>query len=314
MTTVSVIVPAYNTSQYITKCLDSIVSQTLRDMEIICIDDGSVDSTPIILDDYSRRDSRIKVIHVPNGGVSKARNIGLDLAKGKYISFVDSDDVISPNMFEKMVEVAENDKYDIVQYALEEGGEDRVLNGKEEIIYSFMTGVIFKSVWSKLFNRKVIEHVSFPIGETFAEDYMFTLKALEKAERVTLKKEVMYEYVDRNDSATKKEPNDKEYYFFSVLDHMEEVCKGSRRLEEYYGYLNTKETITFLTRFIGHKDVKAETIDKLKSRVRKCSKGYFHNPLLTNKEIIQVFVASKVPNLYINTVLILKRIRGVLCE
>ena len=143
---------------------------------------------------------------------------------------------------------------------------------------------------------------------------MFTLKALEKAERVTLKKEVMYEYVDRNDSATKKEPNDKEYYFFSVLDHMEEVCKGSRRLEEYYGYLNTKETITFLTRFIGHKDVKAETIDKLKSRVRKCSKGYFHNPLLTNKEIIQVFVASKVPNLYINTVLTLKRIRGVLCE
>ena len=196
MATVSVIVPAYKTSQYITNCLDSIVSQTLKDIEIICIDDGSVDSTPFILDEYSKRDSRIKVLHVPNGGVSKARNIGLDLAKDKYISFVDSDDVISPDMLEKMVE----------------------------------------------------------------------------------------------------------------------VCKGSRRLEEYYGYLNTKETITFLTRFIGHKDVKAETIDKLKSRVRKCSKGYFHNPLLTNKEIIQVFVASKVPNLYINTVLTLKRIRGVLCE
>ena len=92
MAIVSVIVPAFNTSQYISKCLDSIIGQTLRDIEIICIDDGSVDSTPIILDDYSRRDSRIKVIHVPNGGVSKARNIGLDVAKGEYISFVDAEE------------------------------------------------------------------------------------------------------------------------------------------------------------------------------------------------------------------------------
>ena len=314
MAIVSVIVPAFNTSQYISKCLDSIIGQTLRDIEIICIDDGSVDSTPIILDDYSRRDSRIKVIHVPNGGVSKARNIGLDVAKGEYISFVDSDDVISPDMLENMVKVARIDNSDIVQNALEEGGMDRVLDCKEDIIYSFLTGSIYKSVWSKLYKRNVIEGVSFPEGEGFAEDYMFSILSLENAERVSLRKEVTYEYVEHSDSATKKEPHDKEYYFFSVLDHVGEVVKGSRKLEEYYGYLNTKETITFLTRFIGHKDVKSETIDKLKSRIRICSKGSFHNPLLTNKEKIQVFVASKVPNLYINTVLILKRIRGVLCE
>lgn len=181
-----------------------------------------------------------------------------------------------------------------------------------EIIYSFMRDIIFKSVWSKLFNRRFIEDVTFPAGETFAEDYMFSILSLENAEIVSLRKEVMYEYVDRDDSATKKESHDKEYYFFSVLDHVGEVVKGSDKLEEYYDYLNTKESIRFLTRFIGHKDVKSETIDKFKSRIRICSKGSFHNPLLTNKEKIQVFVASKVPNLYTDTVLILKRIRGII--
>ena len=312
MVIVSVIVPAFNTSQYISKCLDSIIGQTLRDIEIICIDDGSVDSTPIILDDYSRRDSRIKVIHVPNGGVSKARNIGLDIAKGEYISFVDSDDVISPDMLENMVKVARIDNSDIVQNALEEGGMDRVLDCKEDIIYSFLTGSIYKSVWSKLYKRNVIEGVSFPEGEGFAEDYMFSILSLENAERVSLRKEVTYEYVEHSDSATKKEPHDKEYYFFSVLDHVGEVVKGSDKLEEYYDYLNTKESIRFLTRFIGHKDVKKDTLDKLKIRLKKCAEGYFRNPLLSNVEKMQVFVASKVPNLYTVTVLILKRIRGII--
>ncbi|MGN1190478.1 MAG: glycosyltransferase family 2 protein, partial [Candidatus Ornithospirochaeta sp.] len=263
MAIVSVIVPAYNTSKYISKCLDSIINQTLRDIEIICVDDGSVDSTPLILDEYSRRDSRVKVIHVPNGGVSKARNIGLSIAQGEFIAFVDSDDTISPEMLEKMVETAENNESDIVQNALEEGEEDRALEGKEEIIYALMSGSVSKSVWSKLFNRRVLDSVYFPEGEVFAEDFMFSLKALEKARRVDLKKEVYYQYIDRSDSATKKEPNDKEMYFFSVLEYMGEVVKGNDRLEAYYRDLNTKETITFITRFIGHKDVSASSIESL---------------------------------------------------
>lgn len=310
MAVVSVIVPAYNTGTYISRCLDSIVNQTLEDIEIICIDDGSVDSTPDILDDYARKDSRIRVEHVPNGGVSKARNIGLAIAQGEFVSFVDSDDFILPDMLEKIVGMARRNGSDIVQCALEEGCEDRTIYGKDEIILGFMSGTISKSVCSKLFTRKVVDGVFFSAGESFAEDFMFSIKTLEKTEVITLNKEVMYEYVDRFDSATKSAPNDKEMYFFSVLDYLWEVVKGNRKLEVYYNNLNLKETITFLTRFVGHEDVSETSINKLKTRLKECSKGYIHNPLLSKIEKAQVFVASKWPNMYVRLVLMLKRLRG----
>ena len=95
---VSVIIPAYNIERYISRCLDSIMAQTYNNLEIIVIDDGSKDQTAEILDDYQKRDSRIIVVHKENGGVSSARNNGLDIATGDYISFVDGDDLIESNM------------------------------------------------------------------------------------------------------------------------------------------------------------------------------------------------------------------------
>ena len=110
---VSVIIPAYNIERYISRCLDSIMAQTYNNLEIIVIDDGSKDQTAEILDDYQKRDSRIIVVHKENGGVSSARNNGLDIATGDYISFVDGDDLIESNMYEILVKILEKEKTDI---------------------------------------------------------------------------------------------------------------------------------------------------------------------------------------------------------
>ena len=100
---VSVIIPAYNIEDYIGRCLDSVLSQTYKNLEIIVIDDGSSDRTGEILDDYEKKNHRMKVIHKENGGVSSARNIGIDRANGDYIGFVDGDDRVDPKLFETLV-------------------------------------------------------------------------------------------------------------------------------------------------------------------------------------------------------------------
>ncbi|MCF0156053.1 MAG: glycosyltransferase, partial [Veillonella sp.] len=114
MSKISVIVPIYNVEPYIHQCVDSIINQTYKDLEIILVDDGSPDNCGKICDEYAAKDDRVKVIHRPNGGLSAARNSGLDVATGEYIAFVDSDDYIACNMYSDMMEFMLKHKLDIV--------------------------------------------------------------------------------------------------------------------------------------------------------------------------------------------------------
>lgn len=111
---ISIIVPIYNVEKYLPKCIESIINQTYTDLEILLIDDGSTDNSGLICDKYASIDNRIRVIHKKNGGLSDARNVGLDICKGKYISFIDSDDYIELTMYEKMIKIMINQKVDIV--------------------------------------------------------------------------------------------------------------------------------------------------------------------------------------------------------
>ena len=116
MPKVSVVVPVYNVDTFLHKCLDSIAEQTLRDIEIVCIDDGSTDNCPQILDEYARKDPRFIVIHKKNEGYGKAMNVGIDRAHGKYIGIVESDDYILPEMYQILYETAEAYQLDAVSY------------------------------------------------------------------------------------------------------------------------------------------------------------------------------------------------------
>jgi len=112
---VSVVIPVCNVEQYLPECLDSALAQTLQDIEIICVDDGSTDGSPRILDDYARKDSRIKVIHKPNAGYGHTMNVGLDAATGEYFAILESDDIIKPNMYETLYRMARQHSLDVIK-------------------------------------------------------------------------------------------------------------------------------------------------------------------------------------------------------
>ena len=170
--TVSIIVPVYNVKEYLPRCLDSLISQTLKSIEIIAIDDGATDESSFVLDSYASKDERIRVIHVSNGGVSKARNIGLDASKGDYIGFVDPDDYVDLNMLSTMVKVADEHKVDCVQCVFDivkdhgELLEAGVSIGVKEYslpdsVTALMRQEILHSVCVKVYRRSAISTIRF---------------------------------------------------------------------------------------------------------------------------------------------------------
>lgn len=141
---VSIVIPIYNVERYLRQCLDSVVNQTLKDIEIICVDDGSTDSSPDIIKEYVDKDPRVKVITKPNSGYGNSMNRGFDMAEGEYIGIVESDDYADPDMFEKLYEVASANDLDVVKsgfYFYYSIPEER--NEKVEIVSKSRAGVTF---------------------------------------------------------------------------------------------------------------------------------------------------------------------------
>ena len=219
---VSVIVPVYNTGKYLYECLDSIINQSLKDIEIICVDDGSTDNSLEILEEYAKKDSRVKVYSNENKGLSIARNLGMEHANGKYIGFVDSDDYVDEFMFEKMyISCEQNDldlaickislfddetgevNNDLNYYNLEvfDGFEKEVFNSDDTTKFTLD---IVVNVYNKLYRKSLLEDnsISFPPHLIF-EDEIFFIKTYLNAKRISLVNEFLYHYrVNREGSIT----------------------------------------------------------------------------------------------------------------
>lgn len=187
---VSVIVAVYNIESYVERCIKSIISQTYKNLEIILVDDGSTDKSGIICDEFAKTDSRIKVIHKPNGGLSDARNAALEIASGDYIGFVDGDDWIDADMYYQMVTSLweKNAALCAVRYRqitedgiVDDGKANSVLLSIEETLDIYVSGregfLLYNSVWSKLFDRNLIQGMRFVKGKN-SEDILFTTEAM----------------------------------------------------------------------------------------------------------------------------------------
>ena len=179
---VSVIVPVYNSERWLRQCLDSIINQTWKNLEIICVNDGSEDNSGRILDEYAAADERVKVIHQPNSGVSKARNVGLGLAAGDFISFVDSDDWLAVDFYEKMMKEV-NEQTEIVQGGVKfYGGDNRKVVSRSMTASEF-TAIIGNMkkcyVCNKLWKRSFIikNRLKFAEDVSYCEDVLFTVAA-----------------------------------------------------------------------------------------------------------------------------------------
>lgn len=205
---ISIIVPVYKVEEYLDKCVESIVNQTYKNLEIILVDDGSPDSCGSMCDNWGKKDNRISVLHKKNGGLSDARNAGINVAKGKYIGFVDSDDYIEPRMFELLVNTIEKSSADISTcFVVTERKENpqkaliyekiKVLQREEAIIDLFTkNGYVRHAAWNKLYKKEIFDDIKFPVGRLF-EDAAVMYKVFDSIKNIAVIKAELYHYVQR---------------------------------------------------------------------------------------------------------------------
>lgn len=212
---ISIIVPIYNVEKYIRGCIESLCAQTYTDIEILLVDDGAKDDSGRICDEYAKRDKRIRVFHIQNGGQSHARNVGLDHATGEYIGFVDGDDAVQPQMYEKLLLLMNEKNAEIAECNFTgrkapepdkmPEGNIILLSGREALEQNLDMRVKTRfpstSVWSKLFKREVLEGLSFPAGRIH-EEYGFLCKAIYRCSTYIYLNEPLYRRTLRADSTT----------------------------------------------------------------------------------------------------------------
>lgn len=222
---ISVIVPVYNVEEYLPRCVDSILAQTYKNLEIILVDDGTKDASDKICDEYAAKDPRVKVIHKENGGLSSARNAGIDIARGEYLGFVDSDDWIEPEMYEQMLALTQ--KYDVklvcagrYDFSSRTGKKtvglcppkEEVITGMELLGRVFTWNQCDSAAWDKLYHRSLFEEIRYPLGQ-ISEDVAVVYKLAELVDRVAMCDKPFYNYYHRPDSITTAKLSEKTFHF-----------------------------------------------------------------------------------------------------
>lgn len=246
---VSVIIPIYNTEKYLHKCLDSVINQTYKNLEIILINDGSTDNSQLIINEYQKKDRRIHCYYQINSGQGKARNQGIDKSCGEFILFIDSDDYISETMVEVMINHIMD--CDIVICGTSNVDEEYKLIKKHP---KFKNDVINQdnairfggkdpSPWNKLFKRNLIldNNINFPIDYTSNEDFIFVIKALYYSKRSCTIENVLYNYVQRAGSNTKQYTKGHIYSLLKVI-HDVEIFENSvdRKYHKSFSYIYSR--------------------------------------------------------------------------
>ena len=259
-TLISVIVPVYNVEKLLPKCLDSILAQTHKNLEIILVDDGTKDRGGIICDEYAARDARIIVIHKENGGLSSARNAGLDIARGEYIGFVDSDDWIEPEMYETMLALAQKHdvklvcagRYDVSERTGEKirglcPEKEETVSGEELAGRIFLWQGLDSAAWDKLYHRSLWQVQRYPVGR-INEDIPVTYRVALEAGKAVMCPHPFYNYFHRAGSiTTAKAVTDKTFHFSQnaaqVYDH---ICREHPALQPQAAYLRVRSLMHLL--------------------------------------------------------------------
>ena len=307
---VSIIVPVYNVEKYIKKCIDSIINQTYQNLEIILVDDGSPDKCGEICEEYSKKDNRIKVIHKENGGVSDARNAGLEKATGEYIAFIDSDDYIDKNYISTLYNMCITNKAEIAQCSFKRVTDNQIANEKDvENKIVNMSGIeaiknIFKEnyieytvAWNKLYKKSLFDNIKYPKGKLH-EDEATTYKLFYEAKIVSVTNEKLYYYYIRQNSITNTK------FSLRRLDYIEELEEQLKffndrneediYLEVYYRYARSLLLFYFKCKTIENSEqIQNELYSKFKESVK-----YLKKQKVSIKRKIILQFGLVFPNLY----------------
>ncbi len=297
---ISVIVPVYKVEQFLDRCLTCLVNQTYKDLEIILVDDGSPDKCPQMCEDWAKKDNRIKVVHKKNGGLSDARNAGMEEASGDYIAFLDSDDYIDLDMYKTLYNKMQETNADIVcgrHIDVDEKGNtisrvadflkkpdyNKKYTGKEYTL-RVLNGESMPVAWDKLYKRDVIGDVKFTVNAT-AEDLLFNLELCCKDISICFVEDALAYYTSRSDSITGGSKGDfKEKYYYDVVKNLFDL---EQMLLNNFGddiILNLKTSQLTAIRFFLNKapyeyvkqknEVFQYVVNRLKENKKYIFKGY----------------------------------------
>ncbi len=239
---VSIIVPVYNVARYLPECLDSIIEQTYKNLQIILVDDGSTDESGIICDEYATRDTRITVIHQVNAGAANAKNAGLDVATGQFIAFVDSDDWVDSEWIEKLLSASLQSGADVVEcsFRMEYVTHSTMGNDPQTFVYKLFETEEFLCqyptlwscalFWNKFFRNKLLRDIRFHTERRCIDDEFFTYKAVTGANAVLRITDEPYHYRQRLSSVTQKDST----LFQRTIDDIDILKERHQWMTSYY--------------------------------------------------------------------------------
>lgn len=250
MPIISIIVPVYKVEKYLNRCINSILKQTFTDFELILVDDGSPDNCPQMCDEWRKRDKRIRVIHKNNGGLSSARNCGIEASKGMFIGFVDSDDWIAPDMYEHLYRLITDTGSDFsgieMMIASEEDSKPkekeiaiRILDSPNmyELFFRKKDFNIHYYAWDKLYTRELLEKVRFWEGMLF-EDIYFNFQIISKAKKAVYSNQIKYFWFFNSGSITRKGVVKRDLEAIAIWDQIVNDTKRICPQYEYYARMN----------------------------------------------------------------------------
>ena len=259
---ISLIIPVYKVEKYLEKCIQSVINQTYENLQIILVDDGSPDNCGKICDEYAKKDHRIEVIHKSNGGLSDARNKGLEIAKGEYIGFVDSDDYIEADMYEVLYNLLKQYNADVSIcnfYTVSQGkisikNADNGINeyNRIEILKEILLDKNIQSyAWNKLYKKELFDEIKYPIGKKY-EEIGTTFYLLEKCNKVVVTGKSEYYYINRQDSIVNNVTES------TITDYIELIIQRYDYIEENIKELSSYNK-DYLKRILktAEKDIKS---------------------------------------------------------
>ena len=304
---ISVIVPVYNIEKYLDKCIDSLMNQTHRNIEIILVDDGSLDNCPKMCENWAYKDNRIQVIHKKNGGLSDARNAGIPFATGEYISFIDSDDMVTPDFFEVLLHTMITENSDIIECGVVKFYEDNHFDTFQDDLlvtsYSSIDGLsglinedpFHQHVWNKLYKSELVLDVPFPFGK-LNEDEFWTYQIFGSAKRVTKVNKTLYFYFQRSTSIMG------EGFNLRRLDALEGKYNRQQYIEKYYPTLASQARINLFSSciFSGQSTLKylrnpekEQAISRINQFVKGCKLSSAELSFIQGKNRFWFFFADK---------------------
>ena len=262
---ISIIIPVYNAEKWLHRCVDSVLCQTYYDFEIILVDDGSIDGSAKICDEYAKKDRRIKVVHKKNEGVSSARQIGIENVHGDYVIHIDADDYIENDMLEKMYEVATQHNSDVVicDYYEVYQRERKYIEQKpsgfniDDLTIDLLKGKLMGSLWNKLFNVKCYNNISFPYEMTYEEDLRACILILQNVKKISYVNDALYNYVrDENGLSLSKKYTWSSYNSEQILfQSIRNIVQENSDLLNAYRYRYTLSAyLVFVNRVVSRKE------------------------------------------------------------